>query len=485
MADQIKVATFTTRSGAGTQDFTHPEITEAFRAAIFIYGGTNTDSSDVSHGRLGFGTCCVRTPTSSADQNASFVTQRDNSTLSAPDENTIRQAVAGGACIIVTAGDNDANIDVEATFDSAISGGVRLSFATADIQVKVTVIFFAGLTDAAIGGTSTSTSVSVQTGVTPFFRPDALFIFGGGGTLNTSGADAQVALGFAARGGAQVSAFVNSDDVTEPTDADGHISTTAASAEFQGTTRTARLSTITSFNSDGFTLTADTAVSRSFMYLALKFSGTTQFQCVAKPIAASTGDQDFTGFGFTPAVVIGMSTMLASADSTTSGATASSSGLFVSGSGGIERAYSERGENGRSGTSISFNRSSRQEDASILTLNDTGSVVHRATWVSGINDGFRLNFSTASSSGYMVAMGFGGGTVTSVANETERLTDSALLNLISHLSINETVQVSDGLGGLVLADGLTALHDTGSVFQGGAAKGTVLSGGAVAGVVEG
>lgn len=483
MADQIKVATFTTRTGAGTQDFTHPELTETFTAAIFIYGATTSDSTDVAHGRMGFGACCARTPASADNQNACFVTQRDNSSLSAPDENTIRQASAGSACIFVTLGDNDANVEVDAAFDSVITNGVRLNFTTADSAVKVTVIFFAGLDGAHIDTGATFSSLSLQTGVAPFFQPDALFLFGGGQTLNASAGNAQVNIGFAARGGSQVSAFVNSADVTEPTDADGRVSTTAASVEFQGSTRTTRVTTVTSFNADGFSVSADTANSRNFMCLALKFSGTTQFGCIAGPISASTGNQDFTGFGFTPAVVIGMSTLLASADTDTSGATASASGLFVTGEEG-ERAYTERGENGRSGTAISFNRSSRQEDVGLLTLDHLGSVAQRATWVGGITDGFRLNFSTATS-GYLVAMGFSGGNLTSATSDTERISDSHFLNLISRLILNETVTISDGLGGLELADGLTALQDTGSVFQGGAVKGEVFQGGAVSGVVEG
>ena len=253
--------------------------------------------------------------------------------------------------------------------------------------------------------------------------------------------------------------------------------------QFQGTARTTRVTTISSFNSDGFTLSADVAQTRTLLYLALEFSGTTQFGCVVGAISGSTGNQDFTGFGFTPAVVVGMSTLLASADSDTSGATASASGLFVTGEEG-ERAYTERGENGRSGTSISFNRSSRQEDVSLLTYDHLGAVAQRATWVGGINDGFRLNFSVATT-GHLIAFGFGGGTQTSVNADTLTITDSPVINLISRLVLSDTLTITDGIGGLELADGLSALDDSGAVFQGGGYKGATLQGGAVAGVVEG
>jgi len=403
MVDQIAVVTFTTPASgdAALFDVTHPSITGAFSCALFIYAGSTTDSTDVANGLLGMGACSVE-GTGDAGKNHSYCAQGSNASLNVPDYNTSR---FNSRCIHVVDGTNVNTTVVLAKFDSAISGGVRLNFTTRTIQVKVTAILFS-IPHSGIARPSASASSNEDVGDSPFFRPSCLIAFGGGGADGTDSTDAEINIGFAidAGGVPQVSSFVDLDDATEPSDADGEVTTAFAWASMF-TTRTAARATVSSFDSQGYTWGPDSVTTLQAMVLALQFGSAVRIACASMAVSGSTGPQAFNAFGFTPDIVIGQSTLIAASATPTDGPTAAATGLFVTGRYG-SRAYTFHGEEGKTnGAAAPFNTHHRQEDVAVLTYNHTGGIAQRATWIGASGSGgFVLDFSVATA-GFLTAIG--------------------------------------------------------------------------------
>lgn len=482
MVDQFAVVEFTTPATATNLEITSPSITEPFSCAVFIVSASTTDSSDSTHGQLSIGFCTANG--SSASQGSSCGHQLESG-VSTIDNGTQNNYGAGTPDVIsVPLGTAVATQVIAAKFSAAVSGGVRLNFGTTTVQGKGVALLFAGLSDSAcnnVSVTTTEAQVNVAASGGGQFQPDALIWLThdhpGGSAFE---AEAQPNLGFSVRNGSAAinrCAFINMDDGGTTVNTDGAVRTDAAFGWLNLTTRVAEYGGVTEFNATGFKAQANASVVAS--WLAIKFSGTVTAGTEAMSVAASTGTQALTGLGTAPEVVLGMATRLTSQDTLVDGSDAAAFGYFMFTS-AEARAYSSRFRR-----TTTTEASTRQEDAALLLYNNTGSVVQRASLVTLDGDGFSLSFSVGSEAGTIVAIGFGGGTQTAVSDDTERVSDGSILNLISYLVLGDTVALSDGLGGLELADGLTALQDTGSVFQGGAHKGTVLQGGAVAGVVEG
>jgi len=352
------------------------------------------------------------------------------------------------------------------------------------IRTKCTAILFAGLARAYTDGCSSSSLGSSEAvGGTTTFEPDVVLFTSASSALNSLQNDATPNIGFACNTSPiqQAANLQRWDDGTEPSDADSYLRNDAAYATYPTTTE--QYSSLTAFTSTGFNHTANTS-SPSAHYLALKFTDPdVRFFCGHASVSGTTGRQTFTAaaMDFVPDLVVGMSSLMTSQNTLVDGALASACGFFVTGRYG-SRAYTVHAQEGQSGTG--FNCHTRQEDVGLLTYDHLGTIAQRATWDTAGATGFALDFSTATA-GTITFLAIGGGSLESVVNDTEQISDETLLNLISYRTINESVEVSDGLGGLVLADGLTALNDTGAVFQGGGYKGATLQGGAVAGVVEG
>lgn len=402
MVDQIAVVTFTTPAAPGTLDVTSPLITEAFTAAVFIYSGITTDNADVDHAALGCGLCA---PDGGAvtQEEAIGAGAEHGGAGTTPDTGTQHSITD---CIIVANPTAPAGTPiVRAQYDSSIAGGVRLNFSVTTIQCKVTAILFAGLSRAYVSeDNSNTTSAHEPVGGTTDFEPDLLIFLGSDGTLNVAQNDAQLSLGFALNkaGLPQVSAYVNADDATEPTDADGYVNSARAIGDLNVSTRAREIMSVTSFDATGFNHIADAGIV-NWHYLALKFSGAFRMAVANMVVSGSAGDQTFNDFGFTPDLVFGMSTLLGSVDTLIDGATASCSGYFVTGR-YASRAYTWHHQEGLSGTGV-WVAHSRQEDVAVLTYDHTGSVAQRATWVGGSGSGgFILNFSTATA-GFLTALG--------------------------------------------------------------------------------
>lgn len=482
MVDQFAVVEFTTPATATNLEITSPDITEPFSAAIFIVSASTTDSSDSTHGQLSVGFCTANGSSGSPGSSCGHQMESGVSTI---DNGTQNNYGAGTPDVIsVPLGTAVATQVISARFSAAVSGGVRLLFDTTTVQGKGVALLFAGLSESAVNEYGASTSeeqVTVPASGGGQFQPDAIIWLThdhpGGSPFE---AEAQPNLGFSVRDGSSVvnrCAFLNLDDGGTTVNADGAVRNDASFGWLNLTTRAAEYGGVTEFNATGFKAQANASIVTS--WLALKFSGTTTAGTEAMSVAASTGTQALSGLGTSPEVVFGMATRLTSTNTLVDGSDAAAFGYFMF-STAEAKAYTSRFRR-----TTATEASTRQEDAALLLYNNAGSVVQRATLASLDADGFSLSFSVGSEAGTILAIGFGGGTQTKVSDDAEQIADGHILNLISYLAISDSVSISDVLGGTILADGLTSLNDTGAVFGGGAAKGTVLQGGAKAGVVEG
>jgi hypothetical protein len=481
MVDQIAVVEFTTPASPGTLDITSSSITETFSAAILLYSGSTNDLTDNTHGVIGMGFIAI--DSGAVNDGRAFGIQAQDNT--SPSNTGTRHSTTDG-CVEVPSGTAMGTAVIQAAFSAAIAGGVRVNFTTTTSKTKGVAILFAGLAKAYCDTTASATvGVSESVGGTTKFEPDlVIFQAGDAGVLNVQSQDAAPNIGFALNkvGLPQVCSYVNADDGLTTTDSDGFVRSANAYGHFvAGGSRAGEFVTVSDFTSTGFDH-ASSAGTPDANYLALKFTGDFQMAVANLSVAAATGDQAFTDFGFVPTIVLGMSTLMTTLDSTTDGPTAGASGYFVTGSMG-SRAYTWSQQEGVV-LGLTTARS-RQESVAVLQYDHTGTVAQRATWVGASGaTGFTLNFSVAASAGRLTALAIQAGDLTSVVNETEQITDGAFLNLISRRIVSETVQVSDGLGGMILADGLSALGPIGAVFQGGAAAGRVMQGGVEAAEVE-
>lgn len=483
MADQMAFVTFTTPlTNNATVDVTSVSITETFSAAWLIFSRETTDSNNNTHGVLGIGFVA---PDGSAQEEACMAVQISGDEPATPDANSTHSANTAPVCIRAPTGTAITTV-ISANYSASISGGVRLVFPIATVAAKCTAILFAGLSRASVAAATSSTvGVHEDVGDATQYRPDVLAFISSDGSINTASIpNAAPNLGFAVNGGSQVSAYINVDDGTEPTDADGYIRSASAWAAAAGVRTAGALSiqhASVAFSNNGFTATSN-AGSPDAAYCALKFSGVFNAACANMAVAASTGNQTFTGFGFVPDLVFGMVTPLTAVDTTTDGPTASACGFFATGSMG-SRAYTLHH---REGVSIpadiaTSDAHTRQEDVALLLYDHTGTIIQRATWggASG-SSGFILNFSVASQAGYMTAIGIQFALEPMVISETEAIADSPVLFLNRSLSIPETVEISDSA--VLLSNDVTDTDGpAGTSFSARAERGTSFQGGAEAG----
>jgi len=469
MVDQMDIVTFDTPISNTLVNVTSSKITEPFSAAILIFSHEQTDSADNAHGVLGIGFIGID---GALSPEVGMAFQMANARTATPLARSLHYnaTTSPTRCIKGPIGTNILTLHIEATYNASIAGGVQLNFTLVDatggpsggpVRTKCTAILFAGLARAATGSATSSTlGVHEDVGVSPtFFQPDVLFFLSSDGSLNTTSiADGVPNLGLAVRGGGQITSYVNVDDVTEPTDADAAVLSNKA---WMISTRTAgALNLITAsiaIDSTGFTATSSSG-SPDTVYLALKFSGVYRAAVANLAVAAATGEQTFTDFGFTPGVVFGMGTALTTLDTATDGATASVAEFFAIGP-SVSRAYTVHHEEGINITNPPVSSAhTRQEDVAELLYNHTGTVVRRATWAGPATNGFKLNYSTASQAGLLTAMGLALGLTTSdteqvsdlsainvglATTDTERLTDSVVISGTGNMIAADTEQLSD------------------------------------------
>ena len=448
MTDQVAVVNFTI-TASGTFSITDPSITETFSAAILIYTASTSDGSDNAHAIMGIGFVAPDTTPTTEEEGACFHAQNGQNT--AP--NTATRHVNTAAISIGDPTVNTAATEVvRVVYSANVSGGVQLNATTftGAFNVKGVAILFAGLTRAYTDGCTASTIGAAESvGGATQFQPDLVIFVASDGAVNTNQNDAVPNIGFALNktGIPQVSSYQNWDDATEPSDSDGYIRSAnaythdSAGLRSSGALSGVEHSTVTAFTATGFSHTSS-AGSPDAHYLALKFSGAIRMACANMTTSGSTGNQDFTAFGFVPDLVLGMSTLLTSLDTLTD--PANSMGYFATGSHGSRAATIHTEEGLTLAGAVVANSHTRQEDVALLTYTGSGGIAQRATWVSGgtpNRDGFRLNFTTATS-GYLTALGIALG-----IKETESVTvsDAQAFAAEHKLVATESVLVSDAL----------------------------------------
>lgn len=413
MVDQIAVVQFRTPAAPGTLNITHPDLTEAFSAALLIFSGVDEglDGTDVDGGAMGIGWVA-------AENGAGAVQAQCLTTLFRDALTTTTQAFnshSNSNCILV--GDNAGATVIAANFSTAIANGVQLNFATASVRAKCVAILFHGLARASTGLATITTGASAHYNVGPAgteFQADLLHLLAADGSLAIGANSGVCQVGFALNlaGVPQKAAYINVARSSDPTDADGYLRSDAATASLNGDRTVAmERAVIGSFDATGFNATAPVS-QVTMVYLALKWSNPTSVRCALanSVIAASTGIQAFNAFGFTPDVAFGMSSLLTAEDAIENGAAGCAAGYFVTGRHG-SRAYTIRHDRGHTINALDLPASAthtntRQEDVALLTYDTAGAVVQRATWDGGSGaGGFQLNFSIAGTAGFLTALG--------------------------------------------------------------------------------
>jgi hypothetical protein len=466
VVDQIAVVTVTV-SATGNLDFTDPSITQAFSAAVFFVTRETTDSSDRAGADIGIGFVSAESGSgASGNQALSAFAEDGNGTGPATGFSTTT-----AHAISLTNTTLAGTVVLEAQYGSSIAGGVRMNVTTCTITGKITAILFAGLTRAAADAVSSTTSSATEpvgnTGVGTF-SPD-LVIFAASDTANSTapanGIGAFPNIGFAVKASlAQVCAHINADDATEPTDADGFIRSANAFGHMNSGTRAREVSTISAFPASGFTHQSDAGTVNAH-YLALKFSGVVRLGVANHSLAASETLQNFTAYGFTPGMVLGMGTLLTAVDAAQQdGPLASCMSYFVTGS------YASRAIawHTREGISIPADRATtdahtRQEDVAVLQYDHQGNVVQRATWAGGTGANFGLLFSVASEPGTLTALGIA---LAQVEGETETLSDGFVFALKEASGDTESLTDAFAMHG----EQTFALSETETIVDGFATK---------------
>jgi hypothetical protein len=503
VTDQIAIVTKTAPATNGdTVDFTDPSITETFSAAILIFTQESTDDANHAHASLGLGFLGVTSGDNVSNQlQCTAAAAAQDGVTSGQNCVTVRN---NAACIRCS--DANGGVSLVATYDSTIPNGVKIKFNTTKSGVKVTAILFAGLSKAATGDCTFTQPAPSHENVgkaTDLFQPDLLIFIPADNVVNADTLNGVVTIGYALNksGIPQISSYANWDDSTDPTDADGYYRTDCCSAAFTGTVRTTMdRFQVTSFDSTGFNGQAVVAAtSPQANYLALKFSGNVRMAIAHFSVAASTGLQNFTDFGFSPALVFGMSHLMTTADTLTDGATTAASGYFVTGG------YGSRAVTGCNQEGLNINPAptvarTRQGDHALLLLTDTASVAQQAEFSGPITNGFVLNFSTATNVGTLTALGLQLGhsfqetesiseSVTLlldryIFSETETISESVVMRVDHFLSLTEEESIEDGLVFIQpMTEEMEGAGSDGAVFQACVQSGDVFNLGPVDGDV--
>jgi hypothetical protein len=481
VTDQWSVLKFTTRSGTGTQDLTFSGITETPQALVLIWGSTTNEDTSETPARMGVALFSLDTNAIAGGETGGASTTLIRHAQATPAGAT----GAGNEDVILLCTDASSGFDIVAVLDSVIAGGVRLSFTTvaSGVEIDVTAILFAGSAMRTYGGVASTTSTTPAQvdvgGAGTEFQPDLLIT-----TSSFQGLDAaarteipSAGLGFVTALAQKVT-HVNWRGGTEPSEVDGVVRSDRGGAGFFGLSRP-ECGHVFALNADGFTVAGTNTTATRSRFLAIKFGDTQQIAALNLAISGSATDQDFTT-GFSPTLLIGCSSLMASQDTQTEDETASAVGYFITGPLG-SRATTVREEEGLTGVSAV---SGRQGDDALLTYNHLGAVAQRASWVSALATGFRLNFSTATA-GHMTVLAIGPVAQLAVVSETENITESVVAFLNQTLVVSESVTISEDNEDVLLDtfDVTTSQGQEGAVLGAHAERGTCFAGGAEAGAV--
>ncbi len=474
MTDQFAIVTQTTPAAPGTISFTSGSITQAVKAALFIFSAQTTDDSTADHGCLGIGMWA-----NDGDGGTETMACMFSRVLAGVAATDARMHQTTGSVVTTIERDAAPVIDIATTAVTAVSGGVDVTFGTTAAQIKVTALLFAGLSRTFVSQVAADGTLRTETcGATVSFRPDVLIVFGSEGGFTGTKDDFNMSVGFVVDGGATAGSTVDFDRGTNPMDADGRVDGVQLPYIRQGTGGTLQ-SVAMSMVSTGYQyqLTSGGVNSPDLSVMALKFSNART--CVADNLTApsGTGTTAFS-LGVAAELVIGMSSLITSENSTTDGPTAATAGLFAFNS-TTARAYTGSRHEGTAGTTSK----QRQSDRAVLTLDHDGAIAQEATVASMGGNGFSLSFSTATS-GLLSVLAIGASSQSIIQTENEQVSETVLAIIGKFSENQENEQVSESVV-LVLDDGLSDRGPAGFVAESHPVRGAVLENQAVAGIVLG
>ena len=386
MADvTIEVGRFSTPTSTGNVDFTTADLGGKTPVAIMVIKNRAiTDGTPLITATGGIGFC-----TGASNEFGMSFNAKDGLTT------TIAKRRIDNAQVISFL-DFDGVLDIEATFVSFISDGVRLNFSNINATARLfTIIFFAGADVSAHANIVTvSATVDTATDITdPAFEPDLVLFActGQDSDLQTTG-QAIISFGAAHNGASidQKGILYSNRDVVTTTE----LNLFAASNRCAGQVFNGSLSwaaEISDFDANGFSITPRTAGSGSdrVIYLALKFTGVSSW-VGSFDSPAATGDDAQTGPSFKPqAVILGMSAAQAE-DAVEADADAGPFGISCF-TPDAEFSNSWAGED----AVTTSNEQSLSDNQAVNLDDDAGSAMFDATFSTMDADGWTLNFSVA------------------------------------------------------------------------------------------
>lgn len=469
MADEFAILEGTVPSSTGTQSITSGSITSCTAALLVWSGNYLQEDADATYG------WAMYRPDDGANDDSFYQTGwfADARTTTTQARCSGANSPSGAAGVfIIGSGSTIALASV-----AFVATGIELTWSsvagvTGGAGYKFWVLLFGGTSNVRLG-TGDATGIG--------FAPDLILSGTHAAGLNTSQQlNWRQAIGAAANGASVTQGCFawTWNNNADPVVCRNYASTAAFAAEIS-TTGTVTTGSVASISASGFSVSGGVANE----YLAIKFTDDRGAE-VGTSLFSGSGVQNVGSLSIAPKLVIGIVSGSDALDTQANDAGGETVGLFVS-DGTTTKCVSFATKQGQTvdGTtpSVGWNRFS---DGEVNLIGNDGTTAFRATSVTMRSGGISWDVQTAMS-GAIVLIAIGQSDLTATSDDAERVSDGSILNLISYLVLGDTLALSDGLGGLELADGLTALQDTGSVFQGGAHKGTVLQGGAVAGVVEG
>lgn len=252
-----------------------------------------------------------------------------------------------------------------------------------------------------IGTFTARTTVGSQTVTGVGFTPKAVLLFSTGNTaFDTFSGDIQYYPGFAASAVEQRSYAVLGFDNSATSDTDSGYNTTSTIAD--NTFTNTHIAELTAFNSDGFVLdwVTNNGTAWRILYVAIGGTDVTNAKVGAFNSPAVTGDNAVTGVGFEPEIVFLLGTNFTADDTYTDLFGTFCHGMFNSaGEQGVVSLIS------LNGTAAMDTARYQRTDKCFATFSttSTSTLTHEATFVSMDNDGFTLNYTTASVANKRVA----------------------------------------------------------------------------------
>ena len=354
--------------------------------------------------------------------------------------------------VVVAATDATSRFD-SATFVSFIENGIRLNWtnaAAAGSENYFVVVFLEGpdLAEVEVGTITPGATNGSTASITSMSGEPDLVLFtstSSGASDQDAGTELQFSFGAAVNDGneTQRATLYHSEDNQPTVGGDGTCRVETDAVCGQLSPALGWTGELTSFNSDGFTLTTRNGSTGGDIayYMAFRFAGNTKAWVDDYQPQTTTGDQVITGVGFKPALLIQSFTTCTNLNTTVSGVDLGTQGFSIAAEG---NQFSNTTATEAFG--VPTNTQSLSDNILINYPDDDGDVRYKGTLVSFDNNGWTQNFSdTVTGTRRWWAFAIGGAdniktttgrTFWHASNKTEKSTTSNTLQ--THTSLTFT-----------------------------------------------